>query len=563
MIDQSKRGLVEALESRRLLASFLVTTVADAGPGSLRDAITQANATPAPDTVSFALGGIAPHTIVLNSPLPTITQPLTTDGTTQLGFAGAPIVRVDGSALLPALSVGLSIYAPGVTVRGLAFTSFQTGLRTSGNATQVVGNYFGMLSNGMTRTPMGRGVVVTGGANTVIGGAVAGDRNVFAFGSYSDPGIGVQVSQAEGVAVLGNYFGTTANGMMPNGSIGVGVVFDGDSTGEIGRSNATGNVIAGIQGPGVVLDWAGVVMAGNRIGLNAFNMPLGNSSHGVLVTDGHHVIDAGLNYDAPNIIAHNGGDGVCVPGPEGVVSITQNSIFGNGELGIDLGDNGINVNDLGDFDTGPNGLQNYPVISDAWKLPNGKVRFRGNLNSLANEDYYIDFYAQMTHSPTFYGEGETFIGTEIIHVKPNGAGEWDFISNGNYPVGLFLTTTAERTSNTGTSEFSRSFRVYLPGDANGDGVVNNQDIYAFVLALTHPFDYGVEFPDQPIISCDLNDDGVVNNQDIAPFVDLLTSLRPVATPDATRIAKAPVLSRTFAERALELRSEPEVLATLA
>lgn len=559
MTHESRRGLVEALECRRLLASFLVTTLADSGLGSLRDALSQSNATPAPDSVAFSLPGVAPHTIVLASPLPAITQPLTIDGTTQFGFSGAPIVRIDGTGLLPALSVGFSIYSPGVTLRGLSLTGFQIGVRTSGNETHIVGNYFGMLSNGMTRTPMARGVVVTGGADTVIGGATPADRNVFAFGSYSDPGLGVQVSQAENVAVLGNYFGVTGNGMLPNGSIGVGIVFDGDSTGEIGRSNATGNVIAGIDGPGVVLDWAGVAMAGNRIGLNAFGMALGNSSHGVLVTDGQHVIDAGINYDAPNIIAYNGGDGVYVPGPEGVVSITQNSIYANGELGIDLGDNGITVNDLGDFDVGPNGIQNYPVISDARKLPSGKVRFRGNLNSLANESYYIDFYAQTTRSPTFYGEGQNFIGTEVITVKPNGAGEWDFISNGSYPVGTFLTTTAENVNNTGTSEFSRSFRVYLPGDANGDGIINNQDVYAFVLALTKPFDYGVEFPDQPIVSCDLNDDGEVNNQDIAPFVSLLTSLRP-ATPTLPR-DRAPRLkpANPFSARALDLRSDSDRL----
>ena len=47
------------------------------------------------------------------------------------------------------------------------------------------------------------------------------------------------------------------------------------------------------------------------------------------------------------------------------VAILGNSIYGNGGLGIDLGGNGVNLNDPGDTDSGPNNVQNFPVITAA------------------------------------------------------------------------------------------------------------------------------------------------------------------------------------------------------
>ena len=57
----------EFLEDRRLLAIFTVTSVGDAGPGSLRDAISQANMLPGPDIVNFNLA--SPSTIAIQSEL--------------------------------------------------------------------------------------------------------------------------------------------------------------------------------------------------------------------------------------------------------------------------------------------------------------------------------------------------------------------------------------------------------------------------------------------------------------------------------------------------------------
>src|SRR5947208_10914099 len=68
------RPTLEWLEERDLLVAtpLLVTSNADSGPGTLREAITTANSQAGPTTIDFAiiLGG---PTIALLSPLPLIT----------------------------------------------------------------------------------------------------------------------------------------------------------------------------------------------------------------------------------------------------------------------------------------------------------------------------------------------------------------------------------------------------------------------------------------------------------------------------------------------------------
>ena len=67
----------EALPERRMLAVFTVTSAGDSGPGSLRDAIDQANLLPGRDIVDFDLP--SPSTIAINSEL-VITEALEVTG---------------------------------------------------------------------------------------------------------------------------------------------------------------------------------------------------------------------------------------------------------------------------------------------------------------------------------------------------------------------------------------------------------------------------------------------------------------------------------------------------
>ena len=70
----------QSLEDRRLLATLTVSSLGDAGTGSLREVITMANSTTEVDTILFSVGG----TINLESQLPTITEAVTIDGDGQI-----------------------------------------------------------------------------------------------------------------------------------------------------------------------------------------------------------------------------------------------------------------------------------------------------------------------------------------------------------------------------------------------------------------------------------------------------------------------------------------------
>src|SRR5262249_33131650 len=134
---------------------LLVSNTDDDGPGSLREAISDANATPEIDTIFFHILGQGPHRIAPTSPLPPITAPLIIDGyshgdsrTNSLPDGLNTVLRVElnGAYAGPDAS-GIVILSPGCVVRGLAINGFAqdqlliTGPDATGNL--VEGNFIG------------------------------------------------------------------------------------------------------------------------------------------------------------------------------------------------------------------------------------------------------------------------------------------------------------------------------------------------------------------------------------------------------------------------------------
>src|SRR5437899_724703 len=78
-------------------ATFTVLNTSDSGVGSLRQAIMDANNNPGADLISFQIPGTKPYTISPLSPLPSLTDPVTIDGTTQTGFTSQPIIQLNGA----------------------------------------------------------------------------------------------------------------------------------------------------------------------------------------------------------------------------------------------------------------------------------------------------------------------------------------------------------------------------------------------------------------------------------------------------------------------------------
>src|SRR4051812_11858647 len=76
---------LERMEERTLLSTMWVTSAADGGAGSLRQAILDVNndtSNPAADTIAFAIPGAGVHTIQPLSQLPDVTHPVFIDGYT-------------------------------------------------------------------------------------------------------------------------------------------------------------------------------------------------------------------------------------------------------------------------------------------------------------------------------------------------------------------------------------------------------------------------------------------------------------------------------------------------
>ena len=84
----TRHMLFECLETRHLMATLLVTNTENSGPGSLRQAILDANASVGiADMIAFNIPGPGPHTIAVGNgglgALPAISDPIVIDGFTQ------------------------------------------------------------------------------------------------------------------------------------------------------------------------------------------------------------------------------------------------------------------------------------------------------------------------------------------------------------------------------------------------------------------------------------------------------------------------------------------------
>src|ERR1051326_1406021 len=174
--------------------TITVTSTADSGVGTLRNAITVANTTPGADTISFNISGTGVHTITPLTVLPTITEAVTIDGYTQPGAAANTLATGDNAAIKIEINgatveasqnllAGLNIAASNCTVRGLAINTFyEQILISSGSGNVISGNFIGTNPAGTTIPGSGfaqgnLGISVQSASNT-IGGTAAGLRNV-------------------------------------------------------------------------------------------------------------------------------------------------------------------------------------------------------------------------------------------------------------------------------------------------------------------------------------------------------------------------------------------------
>jgi hypothetical protein len=324
----------------------------------------------------------------------------------------------------------------------------------------VIGNYIGTDVAGTNAIGNGGsfGIGVWSAANgNIIGGTSAGDGNLVS----GHPGFsyGIAMGGVNGTVVQGNFVGTDFSGKTALANGFAGVAIEGGSTGTLvgGTTTGAGNVISGNGSYGVYVSDVGTVgnlVEGNIIGADLTGTnALGNGFADVVLQSGAtNNFIGGTSAGAGNVIAFAVGPGVVMYNPNTTNDpIRGNSIFSNGALGINFNNAGVIANDIGDGDTGPNNLQNFPVITNAFGYASSTIVL-GNLNSATNRSFLIDVYRNIAADSSGYGEGQFYLGNVSVTTDGSGNATFAYTNNGNY-AGEYITATATSAGGD-TSEFS-------------------------------------------------------------------------------------------------------------
>lgn len=475
-------------------ATFTVVNTNDSGPGSLRMAINAVNASPGADTILFNIPGTGVQSILPDSHYAPLVDPtgVFIDGLSQPGSStgGNPpstcTLMVEVNGINAGYSHGFKILSPDNTIQGLIINNFEKdGIRIQGiggNGTYnnfIYSNFIGTdpsgtapVGNGRTQTSYWAGVNILVTPDTVGYAHLNTVEDNLISSNYAQ---GVSISNCppgdvHSNIIYHNYIGTDFMGIADLGN-----VHDGVYIGEGAHDNTVDtNIISGNDFEGVcivgfmengIVTYSNVIIS-NLIGVDVNINPLPNNLDGVCIGKyGDTVYVGGYaqeNIIDNNIIAFNGHDGVCVwehpinnSNADGNL-ITRNSIYDNDSLGIDLDDDYVTFNDLGDPDFFANQDLNFPVIQNA-SYNTGLTVVAGTLDVNFDPRYAVVEIFKSNPDPSGHGEGAVYLG----FTNPDSIGSWcDTVTGLN--VGDTVTcTTSDQMMN--TSEFSAGFCVFPSG----------------------------------------------------------------------------------------------------
>ena len=315
----------------------------------------------------------------------------------------------------------------------------------------IENNYIGTDSSGEVALPNQAGIgllatrVTIGGSFDLFGGGL-GQGNVVS----GNVGLGIYLTYGGENYVAGNLVGTNAYGTapLPNGA---GIQLAIEAADVVYGNLVSGNSLYGIR----LLRTNTTNIVGNRIGTSLDGiMPLPNAGSGVLIVGSS--LGNWVGSGTPNIIAFNGAPGVSIGTDATDASndnrISSNSIHDNGSQGIDLGSDGVTPNNDCDGGRGPNLLQNFPVLTSA--APSGaSVTIRGNLNSVPNSVFLVEFFSNTLCDPSGYGEGEKYLGSAQVTTDVSCDANFEVTLPVGVAPGSFITATATDAAGN-SSEFS-------------------------------------------------------------------------------------------------------------
>ena len=465
-------------------ATFDVTTTADAGKGSLRQAILDANSSFGGDTITFSIPGSGEQVIKLATELPQILGPVTIDGYTQPGaarntrdpgFDASVNIVVDGSAVAPVGGIFTETY--GLTFRKGAEGSTLSGVKVSGfthgvvlaNVDSVTVEGSKLLGNRTAQVVVSGndnaiGVAGASGRNLIagresVGILVAGERNAIRnnYIGFAEP-IGEKAGVEYGLDGVLAYFGyiradypsaaVSGADLICNPGKACGLAFWSNHHQIGGREKGQGNAIVGQMFQGVETrgssreDKFGAVMhvEGNLFGArfdgtrdrayaNFFDLYLSHVGPSAIVIQDNALFDG-----MAGVVVGGGKD------PVSGVRIARNRIVGHQRIAIDLGDNGRDSNDPLDADGGDNQGQNFPVLAGAgngWRL-----------ESAPSQDYTLEFFQSASCKVP---EADVFLGAFQVVTDAQGVATFGG-PLGTLPGGFVTATATDKAGN--TSELS-------------------------------------------------------------------------------------------------------------
>ncbi len=371
MVGSYTRTLISlaalSLASMTHSATFTVTSTADTGPGTLRQAIADANAAAGSDEIVFAIPGTGPHVIQLAGSLPNVQGELTLDGSTQPGgdcAAWPPTLNVSIDAAQSA-DFGLLIQGDDVTIRGISVHSAPLeGIRVVlSDRFTLTCSFVGTDATGTQGIGNGRvGLTIIDGDDHVIGESNGSVGNIIAASALE----GMFLFSTTNALIVGNRIGSDITGNAALGN----TIFGVNLRGTVG-STVQDNVVVGNGGAGVVLESNTAnenVVIGNSIGIGAdgitalpnveFVGPTGGGpGSGIILNNAPGARIGGTASGEGNVIGANEGDGVLVFNDANDTVIQGNLIGtdatgllprGNGDSGIAIFTTGNVVGGLAD-----------------------------------------------------------------------------------------------------------------------------------------------------------------------------------------------------------------------
>ncbi len=436
---------------------------------SLREAILAANATAngaSPDNIYFEIPESlisGSHLLSPSSALPDVTDAVVIDGTTDSDFISTPIIELSGTTAGAGVDgLLLESGSNGSSIRGLVVNQFDgDGIGVISNDAVVEDNYIGTDPSGvLNRGNNGDGVLVAGDNATV-------RDNIISANSDN----GVRLDGSDNSTVAGNVIGLNilGTGTLANGNDGVSVGSGASNNTIGGTALVDRNFIGGNDDDGIQIAGSGTgnQVFGNYIGTDfgGGDASVGNNNAGIeLGTSTSSTTIGGIAAGEANRIAFNGAAGVKINSSASTGNtIRGNSIVSNNDLGIDIeagSENafGVTANDAFDADSGPNNLQNTPIL-DAFATTDesSTLIVGGSLNSVPSSTFEVDFYASplVTADASGNGEGQTYIGSALVNTDGIGNAAINAALSANVAINSIISATVTDASGS-TSEFSNT-----------------------------------------------------------------------------------------------------------